>query len=77
MATQVVILRAVRDFVPHLARLKNVTTAFFNGLLGLSRTTGRRILRSRFSCAYGRTSARERFDRIVLTHSSASADSWS
>ncbi len=34
MATQVVILRAVRDFVPHLARLENATTAFFNGLLG-------------------------------------------
>jgi hypothetical protein len=34
MATQVVILRAVRDFVPHLARLKNATMAFFNGLLG-------------------------------------------
>ena len=33
MTTQVVILRAVRDFVPHLARLKNVTMAFFNGLL--------------------------------------------
>ena len=34
MATQVVILRAVRSFAPHLARLKNATKAFFNGLLG-------------------------------------------
>ena len=33
MATQVVILRAVRDFVPHLARLKNAAMAFFNGLI--------------------------------------------
>jgi hypothetical protein len=33
MATQVAILRAVRDLVPHLARLKNATMAFFNGLL--------------------------------------------
>ena len=33
MATQVVILRAVRSLAPHLARLKNATKAFFNGLL--------------------------------------------
>ncbi len=33
MATQVVILRAVRDFVPHSARLKNATMAFYNGML--------------------------------------------
>ena len=26
------ILRAVRSFAPHLARLKNATMAFFNGL---------------------------------------------
>ena len=33
MATQVVILRAVRSLAPHWARLKNATKAFFNGLL--------------------------------------------
>ena len=33
MATQVVILRAVRSFAPHLARLKNAWMVFFNGLL--------------------------------------------
>ena len=32
MATQVVILRAVRSLAPHLARLKNATKAFFNGM---------------------------------------------
>jgi hypothetical protein len=31
MATQVVILRAVRSFAPNLARLKNATMALFNG----------------------------------------------
>ena len=35
MATQVVILRAVRSLAPHLARLKNATKAFFNGMLVL------------------------------------------
>ena len=37
MATQVVILRAVRSLAPHLARLKNATKAFFNGLLSRQR----------------------------------------
>ncbi len=41
MATQVVILRAVRDFVPHLARLKNATMAFFNGLVDKKRDSER------------------------------------
>ena len=36
MTTQVVILRAVRSLAPHLARLKNATTAFFNRLLALN-----------------------------------------
>ena len=32
MTTQVVILRAVRSLAPHLARLKEATTAYFNRL---------------------------------------------
>jgi hypothetical protein len=34
ITTQVVILRAAGSFAPRLARLKNATTAFFNGLIG-------------------------------------------
>ncbi len=37
MATKVVILRAGSSFAAPLARLKNVTKAFFNGLLDPAR----------------------------------------